>query len=402
MFIRILCYISIVFILWTQSASADEKLDKFLYDAKYTDGIEYFTKEIKNKSENEKVFALAILQFIKGIENLSQDLYKCGLDSSKGKDFDLPFLRLPVPENSKPQKITSSDFKNMIDRFYTSMSDVDKTLDLINDKDFKTKIDLAKIRIDANGDGIINKDEFFHVIYTSYNPAASSLLKKNKSFNVKFDLADAYWLRGYANLLMSICDIILSYDIEEFFQFVSPVFFPALNKDNVFETDRNFERDIVNFIAAIHMMRLNVADPKRFGTGFNNIKKVITLSRKSWELIKKETDNDLEWIPNIKQKSVTGIKFSKEMIDGWEIFLKEIEDIIDGKKLLAHWNIKKGTGINVKKIIDNPPVFDIVMLAHGYAFLPYLEKGEISSPSTWDMLMRTFHGDFLNFAIWIN
>jgi hypothetical protein len=109
----------------------------------------------------------------------------------------------------------------------------------------------------------------------------------------------------------------------------------------------------------------------------------------------------MEWLPNAQQTSVTGTKITEAMIKGWHKFLDEAEQILDGKKLIAHWRVEE-RGINLKKVFDNPPVLDVVLIAHGVGVAPYLETGTFTSKNTWRRLQRIFGGDFFGFAIWIN
>lgn len=49
-----------------------------------------------------------------------------------------------------------------------------------------------------------------------------------------------------------------------------------------------------------------------------------------------------------------------------------------------------------------PRPFDVVGWAQGAAAVPYVEKGECSSPEAWRRLQRVFRGNFIGFAAWFN
>ena len=80
--------------------------------------------------------------------------------------------------------------------------------------------------------------------------------------------------------------------------------------------------------------------------------------------------------------------------------MDETEHILKGEKLLPHWRIQDGTGINVDKLVHDPPPLDIILMIQGSAFVPYLEKGPISDASTWRMLTMPYGAGFTRFAIW--
>src|SRR5262249_34072772 len=99
----------------------------------------------------------------------------------------------------------------------------------------------------------------------------------------------------------------------------------------------------------------------------------------------------------------TGQKVSAEMIAGWMTFLDEAEAILKGKKLLPFWRGNQDVGVNLRRVFTNPPRnMDLVLWIQGTAAAPYLEKGEMTSNETWRRLERIFHGNFINFAVWIN
>jgi hypothetical protein len=115
-----------------------------------------------------------------------------------------------------------------------------------------------------------------------------------------------------------------------------------------------------------------------------------------------ETDNDHEWLPSPKQTGPGGTKVTQQQIDGWLKVLDELDAILAGKKLLPHWRLKSGTGINVAKLVASPPKLDLILLIQGSALVPYLEEGTVSDRAAWVTLMQPFGPGFTRFAIWSN
>jgi hypothetical protein len=157
---------------------------------------------------------------------------------------------------------------------------------------------------------------------------------------------------------------------------------------------------IADLVAAIHLMHFEPAEPQRLSRVREHLLAMIGQSRKCWEAAIAETDDDREWIPNARQTSLVPLTVTEERVQGWRMFLDEAEAVLEGKKLLPHWRVKDGRGINLKRVFEEPRTFDLVMWAHGAAAIPYLEQGELVSRDTARTLSATFQGRFLAFAIW--
>ena len=134
-----------------------------------------------------------------------------------------------------------------------------------------------------------------------------------------------------------------------------------------------------------------------------HLEQMITLSRTTWNSIEAETDDDHEWLPNPKQTGVIpGIRITKEMITTWRDFLDEADALLAGKKLIPHWRVDDGRGVNLRKVFTQPTNFDVVMWIHGAAAKPYLEEGTLTRVETWRRFQNIFRGQFIGFAIWFN
>lgn len=104
---------------------------------------------------------------------------------------------------------------------------------------------------------------------------------------------------------------------------------------------------------------MRIVEPARLDQFRLHFIQVAQLNRETWKLIRAETDNDHEWLPSSKQESVLRMPVREEMIDAWLAAVTEVEALLEGKKLMA--NIGKtdeedmGKGINVKKLLEDPP-----------------------------------------------
>jgi len=145
-----------------------------------------------------------------------------------------------------------------------------------------------------------------------------------------------------------------------------------------------------------------VTDSDGLKKAVTEFRSAIVCSKICWKRIQAETDDDQEWLPNPKQTGPRGSKVTQEEIDGWMTILAEVDSILTGKKLLPHWRIINGMGINVAKLVQSPPKFDLVLLIQGSALAPYIEGGDVSSLARWRTLITPFGPGFANFALWSN
>jgi len=122
---------------------------------------------------------------------------------------------------------------------------------------------------------------------------------------------------------------------------------------------------------------------------------MVAESRESWRLILDEGDDDHEWIPSPRQNGVVpNVKITQDMVDQWRLFLEETDGLLAGRKLLGHWRVSDGRGINLSRVFTEPRDFDLVLWIQGSAAAPYLEQGDVSRREVWDRLQNVFRGVF--------
>lgn len=396
----------------TLRAADPPQAEDFLIAGKLAEGERELNNYLRSHPTDDGArFGLGALQFVRSVEHLAQSLYQFGaLGGETNLARQLPLLRLPVPENPKPDKVRYADVRRMLQNMVDDLARSEATLAKVQDQRVKLPLHFGQIRLDIDGNGKTEDHEVLWKLYAQINRGAR--LEETKAFAqdfvIVFDYGDVYWLRGYCHLLSAMCETALLYDEQPLFDAVAhqifanpdtPQFPPALLRNG----GDNFENQIADVIAAIHLARFPVKEPQRGAAVVEHFEQVVALSRKSWLAIGAETDNDHEWIPNPQQTSVIpGVRVTQEMIDGWHEFLDEFEAILQGKKLLQHWRLSPKYGINMRRVFLEPREFDLVMWAHGAAAMPYLEEGECSQPETWNRFNRIFRGEFIGFAIWFN
>ncbi|PQO33717.1 hypothetical protein C5Y97_15920 [Blastopirellula marina] len=376
-------------------------VEPFLVEGRIDDGIAAMKTRLKTApTDAEAQYALGIFTTLEAVENLSQNLHKYGLRPESPR---IPFMRLPVPLNPNPEKLTYAKWRGIMQQFIDDLGVADAELSKVDDPDVKLKLPVGLIRMDLNGDGKSEDEETFWKVFTAVAWRAAKLDEDQQRFEIGFDKADVHWLIGYTHLLRAMGEAYLAYDTEEFFDNTAAIFFSGIDSPlaQLKADQRNaFMDQFADAILAIHMVNFEVAEPQRMEAARQHLLTMISHSRLVWEYCTQETDDDREWIPNAKQTSLTPLTVNEARIQGWAMFLDEAEMVLEGEKLLPHWRVPGERGINLKRVFTEPTRFDLVGWAHGVSALPYLEEGSKVSPDTARTLGQTFGGRFTVFAIW--
>ncbi|MFN0196257.1 MAG: hypothetical protein ACKVT0_05900 [Planctomycetaceae bacterium] len=385
-------------------------VEEYLQKGDLAGGHEALTARLKSNPDDQQArFGLGMLQFLQAIEHLGQSHYKYGLLKERGRN--IPLLRLPVPENNDPQELTYEAGRDVLKTFLADLEAAEKTLAKIGDADVKMPIHFGLIKLDLDGDGKAANEESLWGIYTrvAMMQAADTPPEEVAKFVIQFDTGDAYWLRGYCHLLMFFGEVGLAHDSKELFERTGHIFWPKTvtpheflrNGRKVFEIQA--DTDIADLIAFVHLLRFPVVEPERMTSAWEHLKGMTDLSRKSWKAILSEKDDVQEWVPNPNQTGVIpNVRVTKEMVEAWHDFLGEMDQILEGKRLLPFWRGNGDQGINFKRVFTEPREFDLVLWIQGTAATPYLEAGSQTDEAVWERLTRVFQGEFIGFAIWFN
>lgn len=403
-------------------------------------------------------FALGTAQFLAAIEGLGHDLYLHGLESTlQGpRDFpgvtDLPFLRLPVSGNPKPQPMSAQALREMLVRFAAALETAEQTLASVPPGPVLLPLDVNRIAFDFNGDGQVQNPENLQIVIY----AISGQFSENSLATINFDEGDVPWLRGYTQLLSGITDMVLAHDfssvVDQTFQDAFPASsFPSsplhnllaarikqlaelqdsgacqseeyyydyfdsentLTPEQQAKAKRFFDcqeaRDSLTYggvgdlVAFIHLIRWPVVEPARLTSARQHLLNMITLSRESWAIIDQETDNDHEWVPNPRQTGpFANLRVTTETVAGWKMFLDQAEGVLNGTLLIPHWRFEHGMGLNVRRMFESPQPFDPVLLITGQAAVPYIETGTLAEGSTMETAFGLLGGGMLSYFFWFN
>jgi hypothetical protein len=358
-----------------------------------------------NPGDDQTRFSLGVVQFLQGVEHLSQSMYKFGLRTEDAREL----INLPIPDNAKPQIIGYEDTRKILTQFRADVLKAEATLALVKDPAVKLPIHIGMVKLDFTGDGHPSDNTTLWKVLASMwqNPDINDA--KARKFYICFDLGDVYWLRGYCHLLAGLSDMVLAYDEKDLFDRTAQIFFKAVDSPFPFlqTGKRVFDMDgvdVADVIAFVHLLHFPLKDPLQLLDAQSQFKQMIACSRTSWKLILAETDDDHEWIPNPRQHTVLPhVMVTQEMIDAWLRFLDEADDILDGKKLIPFWRGDGTQGVNLAKLFfTNPQPFDLVLWIQGTGVAPALEKGKLTDTDVYKNLDRVFSGDVFSFGAWFN
>jgi hypothetical protein len=352
-------------------------------------------------------FALGAVQFMQAAERLGQSLYRHGLNPAP-EVFSVPFFRIPVPYNPRPEPLAYEQARAMIRQFTDDLAIAEATLAQVDDPAVQMPLTIGQIRLDLNGDGTATDQESLWQLYRQINQAPDLPADQVAQFVIDFDGSDAPWLRGYSHLLMALGDALLAHDWHEAFDHSFHALFPRANLPFQALTDKSTRSpyagdvdEIADFIAFIHLIHWPVPEPERMASALQHLESVVDLSHENWRRILAETDNGREWLPNPRQTgAIPGLAVTQSRIDAWMLFLDEFGAMLKGEKLMPHWRLAQG--VNLRRAFLEPRPFDLVLWIQGSGALPYAEPGPISRAETWENILMLMEGDFFTYAAWFN
>lgn len=368
-------------------------------------------------SDNTARFGLGSVQFFSAIEGFAQDMVKYGLASHE-RDLR-QFMPLPLAPNPAPAKLTYADLRQALVDFETELELARATLSGVDaDQPVNITISFDQSRFNATGQETIPDElRFMDVIAAAQSPAGrpASGTENQPELTFTFDNADAIWLEGYTNVILSQVDFLLAHDFNRAFDASFHLFFPKSDlplQDALIPNGYNSgsgmfgpEGMIADAISLIHLLDWPVVEPERRADFARHMSEVARLSAANWEAIKQEIDNNKEWLPGPQQPGVhplTGIEVSDQMVDGWLKSMQLLDDIMKGERLVPHWRFED-RGLNLKRYFNSTQNFDPVLLMTGPGALPYLEQGDIVTQAEWREIQNLVgRRNFGMVAAWFN
>lgn len=414
----------------------------------------------------EAGFALGLAQFLGAVEGLGQGLHRFGLastyDNPAGHALGgaVPFLRVPIPHNPSPEPVTYDGLRAVLADFVGDLAVAERTLGQVPATAFELPLRVPLVRLDLDGDGEGMPEESVGALFlavTGVDLASADWadwageVEEGSILPMGLDQSDVPWLQAYCHLLSALAEFLLAHDWEAAFDQTFHNAFPAgpmpssglaaeerriretlgpevpaydwgqegASQEDYFawldspegqaraaweESAGGLEMGgIADLIAFAHLMRWPVAEPERVAAVREHLLSMVTLSRENWRRILAETDDNREWVPGPHQTVLfETVRITDETVAGWQMFLDEFEAVLEGRRLIPHWRVAAGRGINLRRMFDEPGTFDPWLIAQGSAVLPYLEDGETVSPETAFTILMLTEGGLLGYFVWFN
>lgn len=321
-------------------------VESFLHDGRFAEGETAMLLALDaNPDDGEARFGLGVIQVLRAVENLGRALYDYGAVSERAHQR---FLRLPVPANENPSAVSYRELGRVLDAFANDLDRAEATLARIRGDDVKLPLRLAKIPFDFTGTGE-ERTTLMEVLHRITDGRLKSE-QENPDFRVHFDRGDVAWLRGYCHLLSGMVEGYRALDYEQTFaQRVGNVF-PKVETSGA--TDGDAEWHAIRVVDAPRLRRMRL-----------HLIAVCELNDETWAHIRRETDDDYEWLPAPQQTDHLGMPMTDELIDAWLAMMRQFEELLKGERLLPGSLLciidpdhDQSQGLNLRTLLDDPPV----------------------------------------------
>ena len=397
--------------------SAEKKHDaplveKYLIEGRLADGEIALLAKLEQHSDDDQLrFGLGLLQFLRAVERLAQDVYRYGIHDWSALRTRAPFMQLPLPCNPNPETLSYADARKIAQTFLDKLRQSEATLAQITHADVKLPIHFGLIKLDLNHDGQVSDDESFWKLYASLSGSRNISPEKARAFLICFDRGDVHWLRGYCHLIMAVCEVYLAHDSRETFERTAHLLFPKVDSPYKFlSKGKRVHRmagediDILDVVALVHLIRWPVVEKQRMVAALHHLQAVVAQSKESWKWILAETDDDHEWLPNPQQTGVIpNVSVTQEMVDAWLDAMDEADKLLKGELLIPFWRGDDDRlGVNLQRVFTEPTTLDLVLWVQGTAAAPYLQRGNLTKPGSWRRLPQEFGSHLPGFALWFN
>lgn len=341
----------------------------------------------------DELFALGGVRFLRAIETSLQTRWKAGAFEMQG----IPILRLPVPPNPEPAPFDAAMVSTIFETALDDLAAADEALASIPaEAEIGLAIDLTAVWFDINGNGARDDGED---LFSTTESVIAMGAEPRESLVVRFDTADAAWLRAYAHLLSGISEVVLALDPTEAIATVQTAA-ATLGHDRG-DANESFSQ-VADQAATVLLALRQQPDAARSTAALAHFETMVEQNLIFWDRVAAETDNEAEWIPNPQQTSAFGVPVTQEVADAWQDILREGGAVLRGDLLIPYWRIRDGRGINIRKVFEQPSPMDPVLWIQGAGALPYVEDGKLADSRNWRQFMRLLGGDAPLYALWFN
>lgn len=387
--------------------------------------------------------ALSGITFLRAIEKAYQTRWQVGYVTN---DLPLPLFSNELPINPAPEMIEGDTLNNLFETFLADMAKTDALLAQIPEgSDAAFELSLPDIWFDINMNGTRDAEEDFGKIVLQNVLSRWQIREFEEQFEgnpdlpnplqatIRFDEADAHWLRAYSNVISGVSELILAFDpqpeIQKALDLRRAIYdqrlamaaqFPGLQKivefslsieipteaqlieyQKLYEQlsdddkyalgallagERNWMSESAHFVdmAAVVIETLrHQPDQARVAKAQQHLLDMVNHNRNFWRLVNAETDNDREWIPNGSQQAALGVEMPQNIDEAWLAVLTDMEKMLKGELLIPFWRYAPGHGIDINAWVQNPAPLNVIGWAQGTATLPYAHQGDVMTGDNW-------------------
>lgn len=336
----------------------------------------------------DRDLALSAVRFLGGIEAAYQARWQIGATAAI---LPLPILDAELSENPDPRPIEPGFLNDLAADLAQAMQTTRETLP---EGDAALVLRLTDLWLDVDGDGRRGPDE--GLLQLAGLPAPDTLPE------IRFDSADAHWLRAYTHMLEGFAGVLRAFDSAPALerrialhdalaaQFAEPPGQMA-RAPNMDMHARQWGPTIDNVAALIQTLR-NQPDPALIAESADHLRSMVAANRDFWTAVAAETDNDREWIPNDRQQAALGFDLPPGSGEAWLAVLADFEAVLDGTQLIPFWRYAPGHGIDLKMWIEDPAPIDLIDWIQGTGPLPYVRPGLTVSEDATMRFMQMFSG----------
>lgn len=352
-------------------------------------------------------FAIGGLRFLTSIERALQTRYRFGMSGVLTETLGMPILRLPIDDNPTPDAFDPEVVEQM---FADVEADLDLALQALNGitdaDDVAVTIDTADLWFDINNNGARDPGEdFLNVAGMTLNRGMDGTFTPPV---IRFDTADAAWLSAYAHLLSGVSEVVLAFHpapaiarVQGAVAQMQAMAGPVVDDPYGYDSSAMYGT-YADLIAMVVFAIQQQPDPVLSRSAHAHFQAMIADNRIFWDRVARETDNDAEWIPNKNQQSALPIVFPPETGNAWRKVLADAEGVLNGSLLIPHWRFGDGAGINLAKLMQDPPPVDIVGFVQGVSLLPYVETGPLVSAASLNQFAQMMQGDAALYMVILN
>lgn len=374
--------------------------------------------------EQEACFGAGLATLVDTYQDLSRALYRHGASVPHNSAAALIFGLggdgvSPLPANPAPEALSYAGLRAILEDAVAGLDRARGYFEAAGEGgDYVILLDPLQARLDVDGDGTVGEAEtlgpFFSELLFLSGAGDPSQKQKAKGVaaasaaGIGFDRADALWFAGYTQIVAAPLDWLLAHDFSDFYAAYLHRVFPRAGlpmgdhaEGGTLFLGASDDAGIADMIAAIHTLRFPVDDRARLAGVLDRLKTIPAFSRRNWEAILAETDDNRELVPAPHQTSlVEGQQVTQEVVDAWLATLDVADSILAGDLLLPHWRFEQG--FDLKAYFTETTETDLVLLLTGSAALPYLRDGPVADADSFAAGNRVFGDNWPNFVLWFN